>query len=414
MQVRTTHRADPGSWWQDAIFYRISPRSFADFSGNGVGDLEGIRRRLGYLELLGVDAIWLTAVLRGPVTGTSSEAHAVDPLLGDVDALERMVADAHASGIRVAIDLVVSRRDLGSAGNTAELASAARFWLERGVDAFRLCTAPGVVAAADRAVRELLRIVRPITDEHGGAVGAIVDADWYGAEDASLLHLGVDVRFGDAGWGGDALAAVIEQSITDHRVGEVAPVWGRVARDQFHPVARYGSGATGVARSRAMLLVKLALPGAVGLENGEELGIPDADLPGRAGQDPMSGLMPWEGTEPPFGFSTAPGSWWPITSEWAPYTVEAQLEDPKSTLSLYRRALDLSRKHSAFGGGADVEWYDGPPGCFAFSRGNLTCALNASGAAVPLPSGVVLLASSPLEGDLLPDDTAVWLVTCAE
>jgi alpha-glucosidase len=411
VQGRPTHRAEPGSWWQDAVFYRISPRSFADSSGNGVGDLEGIRRRMGYLELLGVDAVWLTAVLRGPVTGTSSEAHAVDPLLGDVGALEQLVADAHASGIRVAIDLVVSRRDLGSAGNTAELTSAVRFWLERGVDGFRVCTAPGVVAPADRAVRELLRIVRPIADEHGGVLGAFVDADWYRAEGASRLHLGVDVRFGDAGWDGDALAAVIEQSITDQLAGQVAPVWGRVTRDQFHPVTRYGSGTTGVARSRAMLLVKLALPGAVGLENGEELGIPDADLPGRAGQDPMSGLMPWEGTEPPFGFSTAPGNWWPITSEWAPYTVEAQLEDPGSTLSLYRRALDLHRKHSAFAASAGIEWYDGPPGCFAFSRGGLTCALNASGASVPLPSGVVLLASSPLDGDLLPEDTAVWLVT---
>jgi len=411
VQGRPTHRADAATWWQDAVFYRISPRSFADSSGNGVGDLEGVRRRLGYLELLGIDAIWLTAVLRGPVTGTSSEAHAVDPLLGDVASLERLVADARTSGIRVAVDLVVARRDLGSAGSNAELASAVRFWLERGVDGFRLCTAPGVVAPADEAVRQLLRAVRPITDEHEGAVlGAFVDADWHRGAGASQLQLGVDVRFGDTGWDGAALAGVIERSIEDLRSCGTVPVWGRVARDQFHPVARYGSGAAGVARARAMLLVKLALPGAVGLENGEELGIPEADLPGRAGLDPMSGVMPWEGTAPPFGFSDAPGNWWPITEEWAPYTVEAQLEDPGSTLSLYRSALDISRRHASFAG-TGIEWYDGPPGCFAFSRDGLTCALNASGASVPLPPGEVLLASSPLDGDLLPDDTAVWLVT---
>lgn len=415
MQGRPTHRADSGRWWQDAVFYRISPRSFADSSGNGVGDLEGVRQRMGYLELLGIDGIWLTAVLRGPVTGTSSDGHAVDPLLGDVEVLERLVAEAHASGIRVAIDLVVSRHDLGSAGNTAELLSTVRFWLEHGVDGFRVCAAPGVVAPADDAVREIVSTVRPALDEHPDAVlGAFVDGAWYRGEQASGLDVGVDVRFGDVSWDGDELAEAIEAVLADVRAGGLAPVWGRVTRDQFHPVTRYGSGAPGVARARAMLLVKLALPGAVGLENSEELGIPDADLPGRAGNDPMSGLMPWEGTEPPFGFSDAPGSWWPITEAWAPYTVEAQLEDPGSTLSLYRTALELSRRHDGFRG-SDVEWYDGPPGCFAFSRTDspLTCALNASGASVPLPSGEVLLASSPLEGQQLPDDTAVWLVTSA-
>lgn len=417
VQGRPDFSVDRGNWWQDAVFYRVSPRSFADSDGDGVGDLEGIRQRMGYLELLGVDALWLTAVLRGPVTGTSSDAHAVDSLLGDVPSLERLVAESHASGIRVAIDLVVARDDLGAAGNTAELISAVRFWLDRGVDGFRVCTAPGVVAAADDAVRRVAGTIRPIVDEYDDAVlGALVDGDWYRGENADELHLGVDVRFGDAGFGGGGLAGVIERVLTDLRSSRISPVWGRVSRDQFHPVTRYGVGADGVARSRAMLLVKLALPGAIGLENGEELGIPDADLPGRAGNDPIGGLMPWEGTEPPFGFSTAPGSWWPITADWAPYTVESQLEEPGSTLSLYRRALEINRTHAGFSQqDSGIEWYEGPPGCFAFSRTEsaLTCALNASGAPVPLPTGEVLLASSPLTGGQLPEDTAVWLVTSA-
>ena len=83
------------------------------------------------------------------------------------------------------------------------------------------------------------------------------------------------------------------------------------------PVTRYGGGAVGLARARAMALVELALPGAVYLYNGEELGLPDVDLPDEALQDPVwerSGHtergrdgcrvpMPWEGDAPPFGFT---------------------------------------------------------------------------------------------------------------
>jgi len=49
------------------VFYQVYPRSFADSDGDGVGDLEGIRSRLGYLELLGVDALWLGPVTRSPM-----------------------------------------------------------------------------------------------------------------------------------------------------------------------------------------------------------------------------------------------------------------------------------------------------------------------------------------------------------
>jgi alpha-glucosidase len=92
--------------------------------------------------------------------------------------------------------------------------------------------------------------------------------------------------------------------------------------------------------------------------------------------------------------------------------VEAQLEDPSSTLSLYRQAVELRQGHTAFTG-AEVEWYGAPPGCFAFRRkgGGLVCAVNASGVPVSLPAGQLLLASGPLSlsGDTMPPDTAVWL-----
>ncbi len=121
--------------------------------------------------------------------------------------------------------------------------------------------------------------------------------------------------------------------------------------------------------------------------------------------------MPWEGDTPPFGFSPGTESWLPMPPEWGDLTVERQLEDEGSTLSLYRQALELRKTHDAFAGEA-LEWYGAPEGCFAFRRkgGGLVCALNTTGEAVPLPPGEVLLASGPLDEDFLPPNTAAWLV----
>jgi alpha-glucosidase len=180
-----------------------------------------------------------------------------------------------------------------------------------------------------------------------------------------------------------------------------------------------------VARARAAALVQLSLPGAAFVYNGDELGLSNVELPEWALQDPQwvrSGHtqpardrarvpMPWEGDEPPFGFSSSSGSWLPMPYEWAPLTVEAQLEDADSMLSLYRQAIELRKKHAAFAGG-ELEWFGAPAGCFAYRRkgGGLICALNTTSAPVPLPPGEVLLSSDPLIDRQLPPDTAAWLV----
>jgi hypothetical protein len=96
-------------WWQRAVVYQIYPRSFADASGDGVGDLRGIRDRLEYLEWLGVDAIWLSPVFRSPMADFGydvSDYCDVDPLFGTLADLDALVADAHAHGIRLLLDWV--------------------------------------------------------------------------------------------------------------------------------------------------------------------------------------------------------------------------------------------------------------------------------------------------------------------
>jgi alpha-glucosidase len=100
----------PGTeWWRNAVIYQIYPRSFADASGDGIGDLPGITRRLGSLAELGIDAIWLSPFYTSPQRDAGYDVADycdVDPLFGTLDDFDRMLAEAHALGIRVIIDLV--------------------------------------------------------------------------------------------------------------------------------------------------------------------------------------------------------------------------------------------------------------------------------------------------------------------
>ncbi|HEY2723372.1 MAG TPA: alpha-amylase family glycosyl hydrolase, partial [Pseudonocardiaceae bacterium] len=288
-------------------------------------------------------------------------------------------------------------------------------------------------------VHDIHRMIRKVLDEYPDrmAVGEI----WV-TDDAAFaryvrpdeLHLGFNFRLLEAKFDAESVRGAIEHSLAAVRESPAPATWTISNHDVTRPVTRYGDGETGLRRARAMALVMLALPGPVYLYNGEELGLPNVELPDWALQDPVwerSGHtergrdgcrvpLPWEGTSPPYGFSATPGSWLPIPAEWAELSVEAQLENPDSTLSLYRHALELRREHPAFAG-TELEWYGAPPGCFAFRRkhSGLICALNTSDVAVALPPGEVLLASGPLaRGDdedgkpakpLLPD-TAVWLI----
>ena len=99
----------PAPWWSDAVFYQVYPRSFADANGDGVGDLQGVRDKLGYLELLGVDALWLSPVMRSPMADHGydvSDPRDIDPLFGDLEVMDDLIEAAHARQIKVTMDLV--------------------------------------------------------------------------------------------------------------------------------------------------------------------------------------------------------------------------------------------------------------------------------------------------------------------
>ena len=75
-------------WWKKAVFYQIYPKSFLDTTGSGIGDLQGIIRKLPYLENLGIDGIWLSPVCQSPQADNGydiSDYCAIDPLFGTME-----------------------------------------------------------------------------------------------------------------------------------------------------------------------------------------------------------------------------------------------------------------------------------------------------------------------------------------
>jgi oligo-1,6-glucosidase len=104
-------RADPPADWRRWVVYQIYPRSFADSDADGVGDLRGVLGRLDYLERLGVDVVWLSPVYRSPMDDNGydiSDYQDIDPLFGTLADLDKLIAELHARGMRLMMDLVVN------------------------------------------------------------------------------------------------------------------------------------------------------------------------------------------------------------------------------------------------------------------------------------------------------------------
>lgn len=98
-------------WWQNSVVYQIYPRSFQDSNGDGIGDIQGIIKRLDYLQELGIDAVWLSPVCKSPQDDNGydiSDYQDIDPMFGNLDDMEQLINEAKKRNIRIIMDLVLN------------------------------------------------------------------------------------------------------------------------------------------------------------------------------------------------------------------------------------------------------------------------------------------------------------------
>jgi alpha-glucosidase len=96
-------------WWQRAVIYQIYPRSFQDSSGDGIGDLEGIRRRLDFCVSLGIDAVWLSPIFPSPMADFGydiSNYTDIDPTFGTMRDFDRLLEEIKRRGLKLILDYV--------------------------------------------------------------------------------------------------------------------------------------------------------------------------------------------------------------------------------------------------------------------------------------------------------------------
>jgi alpha-glucosidase len=324
----------------------------------------------------------------------------------------------------------------------AEFESILRFWLDRGVDGFRVDVAHGLakdpempdlagryetagLAAVghphwDRdEVHDVYRSWRSVIEEYSGERIFVAEAYLESPERLAAyvrddeLHTAFNFRFLMAPWVATALRSAIEQTLAQHRRVGAPATWVLSNHDVVRPPTRYGGGELGERRARAAALLMFALPGAAYVYQGEELALPEVeDLPEAARRDPTfertggaepgrDGCrvpLPWEGTSSPFGFGRGAPPWLPQPADWADRSVAAQLEDAASCLWLYRRAIEWRRRvRAADTSASELTWRDLGTDALAFDRpGGFTNVTNLGTAPLSVPAefGRLVLSSS--------------------
>jgi alpha-glucosidase len=463
-------------WWKRGIVYQIYPRSFQDTNGDGIGDIEGICRRLDYLQWLQVDAIWISPIYPSPMADFGYDVAdycGIDPVFGTLENFDRLIAEAHARGLKLILDFVPNhtserhpwfiesrasrdnpkrdwyiwrdgkpdgsppnnwRSNFGGSAWTLDEATGQyfyhaflreqpdlnwrnpavreamhnvlRFWLDRGVDGFRVDVIwhlikdagfrdnppnPGWTAgerdigrflqvnSADQPeIHERVAEMRRVLDEYDARVliGEIYLpierlVTYYG-RDLSGAHLPFNFALIQTTWQAQAIAKLVDEYEGALPQGGW-PNWVLGNHDQPRIASRVGQAQ---ARVAAMLL--LTLRGTPTMYYGDEIGLTNVSIPPERVQDP------WEKNEPGLGLGRDPcrtpmqwsaarnagfsegEPWLPLSPDRESRNVAALRDNPGSILTLYRRLIALRREHPALSIGdyvpggieGDVLWFE--------------------------------------------------------
>jgi alpha-glucosidase len=451
-------RATPmQNWWKRGVIYQIYPRSLQDTDSDGIGDLRGIRTRLGYLADLGVDAIWLSPVYPSPMKDFGydvSNYTDVHPMFGTLAELDRLIEDVKSRGLKLILDFVPNHtsnahpwfvesrssrnnphrdwylwRDPAPGGGppnnwlsqfggsaweldertgqyyyhaflkeqpdlnwrnpqvVAAMHEVLRFWLRRGVDGFRVDVLWHLIKddqfrdnppnpawrgigpphhsqvplyTTDRPeIHDIVSGLRAVANEfdHRVLIGEIYLplerlVAYYGTE-LNGVHLPFNFQLLQSSWHARDIAKLIDQ-YEGLLPGEGWPTWVLGNHDNPRVATRVGIDQ---ARVAAMLL--LTLRGTPTMYYGDELGMQDVRIPRERVQDPFEKNVPgigvgrdpcrtpmqWDASANA-GFSIVE-PWLPVADNYTEINVESESDDPASMLSLYRKLLQLRRKHAA-------------------------------------------------------------------
>lgn len=348
-----------------------------------------------------------------------------------------------------------------------------RFWLDLGVSGFRVDVAGALVkkeglpnwyGRADGcssegsngqdapmfgqpAVHDIFRSWRKILDEYDGdrimCAEANIDPLWRMAHwvRPDEMHQAFNFGYLHAGWDPGRIRYVIDSSFEAFDAVGAPTTWVLSNHDTVRPASRFGLDwhtegigpddhqpdvELGLTRARAAALMTLALPGGMYLYQGEELGLPDNTMippelrqdptfartnGERVGRDGCRAPIPWSEDGPSFGFSDTGKTWLPQPSDWAKYSREAQEKDDRSTLNLFKNALQL---RSEFGlGDGSFAWLPeySHGNVIAFANRSVIIVCNMGNYSVVLPELPILLGSNPFSGwhGMLVPNEAVWL-----
>lgn len=489
-------------WWQGGTVYQIYPRSFQDSDGDGIGDLAGIERRLDHVASLGVDAIWLSPIYPSPMADFGYDVSGytdVNPIFGTLDDFDRLLAAAHARGLKLLLDFVPNhssdqhpwfvesrssrdnpRRDWyiwrdpaadggppnnwisdfgGSAWEhdpatgqyylhaflkqqpdlnwrnpalRAAMIDVLQFWLDRGVDGFRIDVLWHIVKAEglpdnpanpdyhpamgekfsllqthstdQPEVHEIVAEIRALADSYGEAGERVLVGEiclpldrlmpYYGNDEPGV-HLPFNFELIEAPWSARSLATFIDAYEAALPPGGW-PNWVLGSHDARRVAARLGQAQ---ARVAAMLL--LTLRGTPTLYQGDEIGIGEVVIapdrlrdprelrePGLGlGRDPARTPMAWDGSS--LGGFTSGEPWLPLHADAATRNVAVQGDDPASLLNLYRALLAMRRARPALSIG-DYIAVEAEDDVLAYERHHgderLLILLNLGGHCQPLPA----------------------------
>ena len=497
-------------WWRGAVTYQIYPRSFLDTNGDGIGDLPGIYQRLDYIASLGVDAIWISPFFKSPMADFGydiADYRAVDPLFGQLADFDRIVEKAHALGIKVMIDQVLSHTSIehawfkesrenranpkadwyvwadakadGSPPNNwlsifggvawqweprrrqyylhnfltsqpdlnfhhEEVQQAAldavKFWLDRGVDGFRLDAIN--FCFHDQQLRDnpfkpaelrvgrgfspdnpyafqyhhynntqpenlhFLTRLRRLMDQYPdiAGLGEISSEDSIATmaeyTEPGRLHMGYSFEL----LTNDGSAKYIRTTVEnlEAKAGSGWPCWAISNHDVARVATRWGGQNPSPQLATQLSAMLCSLRGSMCIYQGEELGLTEADIafddlqdpygiafwPNFKGRDGCRTPMPWNNSVGAGFSNTAP--WLPIPAEHRTLAVAEQENDPQSRLNKFRQFMRWRREQASLKWG-DIRFIDCAEPLLAFVRdynGERLLAmfnLSAQNVSAPLP-----------------------------